>query len=86
MAGRTAAGVDASWDDVPGFWSTIGRQTLKYAAWGDGYDEVRFERGTDGSFSAWYGRDSRLVGVLSHELDEAYERGQKLIAGGASWS
>ena len=86
VAGRTAAGVDASWDDVPGFWSTIGRRTLKYAAWGDGYDEVRFERGTDGSFSAWYGRESRLVGVLSHELDDAYERGQKLIAGGASWS
>lgn len=86
VAGRTAAGVDASWDDVPGFWSTIGRRTLKYAAWGDGYDEVRFERGPDGSFSAWYGRESRLVGVLSHELDDAYERGQKLIAGGASWS
>ena len=27
------------WDDVPGFWSTIGEHTLKYAAWGDGYDE-----------------------------------------------
>ncbi|MGO9822414.1 MAG: NAD(P)/FAD-dependent oxidoreductase [Solirubrobacteraceae bacterium] len=86
VAGRTAAGIDASWDDVPGFWSTIGRRTLKYAAWGDGYDEVRFERAPDGSFSAWYGRDSRLVAVLSHELDEAYERGQKLIAGGTSWS
>ena len=32
------AGADASWDEVPGFWSTIGDHTLKYAAWGDGYD------------------------------------------------
>ena len=86
VAGATAAGVGASWDDVPGFWSTIGRRTLKYAAWGDGYDELRFERDRNGSFTAWYGRDSRVVGVLSHELDEAYERGRELIADGAPWS
>lgn len=86
VAGRTAAGAHASWDDVPGFWSTIGGHTLKYAAWGDGYDEVRFEPGADGAFSAWYGRDSRLAGVLSHELDDAYERGRELIANGAPWN
>jgi 3-phenylpropionate/trans-cinnamate dioxygenase ferredoxin reductase component len=86
VAGSTAAGNECAWDDVPGFWSTIGRRTLKYAAWGDGYDEARFERGPSGSFSAWYGRDSKLVGVLSHELDDAYERGRELIAGGAPWS
>ncbi len=86
VAGRTAAGADAKWDDVPGFWSTIGGRTLKYAAWGDGYDEVRFEPGADGAFSAWYSRDSRLVGILSHELDEIYERGRELIARGATWS
>jgi len=40
VAGATLAGVDASWDAVPGFWSTIGTRTLKYAAWGDGYDEA----------------------------------------------
>lgn len=85
-AGATAAGRDAVWDDVPGFWSTIGQRTLKYAAWGDGYDEVRFEPGADGTFTAWYGREGKLVGVLAHDTDPDYERGQELIAQGASWS
>ena len=31
---------EARWDAVPGFWSTIGDHTLKYAAWGDGFDAV----------------------------------------------
>ena len=86
IAGRTAAGCDGSWDAVPGFWSTIGRQTLKYAAWGDGFDDLRFEPGNDGAFVTWYGRDGRTVGVLSHELDTAYERGRELISQGASWN
>ena len=85
IAGATAAGAPASWDSVPGFWSTIGARTLKYAAWGDGYDEVAFERGPDGAFTAHYLRDGRLVGVLAHQSDDAYERGQELIAAGASW-
>lgn len=33
VAGRTAAGVEASWAEVPGFLSTIGDRTLKCAAW-----------------------------------------------------
>jgi 3-phenylpropionate/trans-cinnamate dioxygenase ferredoxin reductase subunit len=86
IAGQTAAGGGAAWDDVPGFWSTIGGRTLKYAAWGDGYDEVRFERGGDGAFSAWYGRDGRIVGVLAHQQDDSYDRGRELIAQGAPWS
>jgi 3-phenylpropionate/trans-cinnamate dioxygenase ferredoxin reductase subunit len=86
IAGMTAAGEPAAWDEVPGFWSTIGGRTLKYAAWGDGYDEVRFERGPGGAFAAWYGRDGRVVGVLAHESDDSYERGRSQIAGGASWS
>ncbi len=45
IAGRTLAGVEARWDVAPGFWSTIGERTLKYAGWGDGWDEVRFEPG-----------------------------------------
>jgi 3-phenylpropionate/trans-cinnamate dioxygenase ferredoxin reductase subunit len=85
IAGTTAAGASASWDSVPGFWSTIGTRTLKYAAWGDGYDEVVFERRPDGGFTAHYLRDGRLVGVLAHQADDAYERGQQLIASGASW-
>ena len=85
IAGSTAAGAPASWDSVPGFWSTIGTRTLKYAAWGDGYDEVVFERRPEGGFTAHYLRDGRLVGVLAHQADDAYERGQELIAEGASW-
>ena len=85
IAGETAAGRVASWDDVPGFWSTIGEHTLKYAAWGDGYDVSGFQSGAGGAFTAWYGRDGRIVGVLAHEADESYERGRSLIAQRASW-
>ncbi len=85
IAGQTAAGLEVGWDEVPGFWSTIGTRALKYAAWGDGYDEVSFKRGQDGAFAAWYGRDGRVVGVLSHDDDDSYERGRELIAQGASW-
>jgi NADPH-dependent 2,4-dienoyl-CoA reductase/sulfur reductase-like enzyme len=85
LAGRSAAGEAVEWDQVPGFWSTIGEHTLKFAAWGDGYDESRFERGPGGGFSAWYGREGRVVGVLAHELDAEYERGRQLIAEGAPW-
>jgi NADPH-dependent 2,4-dienoyl-CoA reductase/sulfur reductase-like enzyme len=85
IAGQTAAGQEAAWHDVPGFWSTIGARTLKYAAWGDGYDEVRFEPVDGGAFTAWYGRDGRVVGVLAHDCDDNYERGRELIAKGAPW-
>ncbi len=85
VAGRTVAGRDAQWDAVPGFWSTIGDHTLKYAAWGDGFDQSRLEQHEGGAFTAWYGREGRVVGVLAHEADEDYERGRSLIAEGASW-
>lgn len=81
VAGRTAAGAEASWDAVPGFWSTIGDRTVKQAAWGDGHDEVRIEEGA-GGWSAWYVRDGGCVGVLTHERDEDYERGSELVAAG----
>lgn len=86
VAGRTAAGQDAAWSDVPGFWSTIGRRTLKYAAWGDGFDQDRMDRGPDGGFTAWYGKDGRIVGVLTHERDDDYEHGRELIERGAPWN
>jgi NADPH-dependent 2,4-dienoyl-CoA reductase/sulfur reductase-like enzyme len=86
VAGRSAAGVPVHWEDVPGFWSTIGGRTLKYSAWGDGFDEVAFERHAAGGFTAWYGRDGRVVGVLAHEADEDYERGGEQIAQRAPWS
>ncbi|MGI8903660.1 MAG: NAD(P)/FAD-dependent oxidoreductase [Solirubrobacteraceae bacterium] len=84
VAGRALAGARARWDEVPGFWSTIGRRTLKYAAWGDGFDEphhVDHEHG-DGAFTIWYTQDGVAVGVLTHERDEDYERGRELIAEG----
>jgi 3-phenylpropionate/trans-cinnamate dioxygenase ferredoxin reductase subunit len=84
-AGRTAAGETAAWADVPGFWSTIGGRTLKYAAWGDGYDVCRFEARDGEAFAVWYGREGRVVGVLAHDCDEAYEEGQELIGRGAAW-
>jgi 3-phenylpropionate/trans-cinnamate dioxygenase ferredoxin reductase subunit len=82
IAGRTLAGEDCRWQSVPGFWSTIGERTLKYAAWGDGYDAQRLELGKDGAFTVWYSRDGGAVGVLTHDRDEDYERGRELIAAG----
>ena len=63
VAGRTMAGVEAGWGVAPGFWSTIGERTMKYAGWGDGWDEMIFEDGKGESFAAWYGRDREIVGV-----------------------
>lgn len=85
IAGRTAAGADVRWEQVPGFWSTIGERTLKHAAWGDGHVRVRVKDHPGGGFTAWYSdEDGRLVGVLAHEADDDYERGRTLIAQGAS--
>jgi 3-phenylpropionate/trans-cinnamate dioxygenase ferredoxin reductase subunit len=85
IAGQTAAGVDAGWDEVPGFWSTIGTRVLKYAAWGDGFDATRIHHEDGGAFVAWYGREGVIAGVLTHERDEDYDRGRELIAQGAQW-
>ncbi|HUA75827.1 MAG TPA: FAD/NAD(P)-binding oxidoreductase [Solirubrobacteraceae bacterium] len=82
IAGKTLAGAQARWDQVPGFWSTIGRRTLKYAAWGDGYDASDLVEHGEDAFTVWYSRAGRLVGVLTSERDEDYERGQELIRGG----
>jgi 3-phenylpropionate/trans-cinnamate dioxygenase ferredoxin reductase component len=85
VAGQSAAGREASWAQAPGFWSTIGDHTLKYAGWGDGFDDVRWESAPAGGFVAWYGREGTLVGVLAHQADNAYERGRDLITQGAAW-
>jgi 3-phenylpropionate/trans-cinnamate dioxygenase ferredoxin reductase subunit len=85
VAGRVTAGRTVQWADVPGFWSEIAGHTLKFAGWGEGFDEVRFEPSDDGAFAAWYRRADRIVGVLSHERDHVYERGRELIAAGAPW-
>ncbi len=73
-----AAGADERWDGVPGFWTTIGDATVKYHAWGDGYDRTRLIDHHDG-FTAWYERDGATVGVLTLNADDDYERGEALI-------
>ena len=83
VIGQVLAGRPARWEDVPGFWSTIGPRTLKYAAWGDGFDDVRVVDHSEGAFTAWYVRDGITVGVLSHDADEDYERGRALVAAAA---
>jgi 3-phenylpropionate/trans-cinnamate dioxygenase ferredoxin reductase subunit len=85
VAGWSAAGREASWDTVPGFWSTIGSETIKYAAWGDGYASTHLVDHGDGAFTAWYAdAQGACVGVLTHDRDPDYEAGQRLIAQGAS--
>jgi NADPH-dependent 2,4-dienoyl-CoA reductase/sulfur reductase-like enzyme len=85
VAGWSAAGRQTSWDTVPGFWSTIGTETIKYAAWGDGYATTHLVDHGDGTFTAWYAdAQGRCVGVLTHDRDPDYETGQRLIAQGAS--
>ncbi|HEX4466552.1 MAG TPA: FAD-dependent oxidoreductase [Solirubrobacteraceae bacterium] len=79
VAGRTLAGASAAWEDVPGFWSTIGERTLKHAAWGDGYDSSELVGQDDGAFTVWYSRAGALVGVLTHDRDSDYEEGRKRI-------
>jgi NADPH-dependent 2,4-dienoyl-CoA reductase/sulfur reductase-like enzyme len=79
VAGQTAAGAEASWAEVPGFWSTIGDRTLKYAAWGDGFDDADLVDHGDGAFTVWYSQEGVTVGVLTHDADHDYERGQRLI-------
>jgi 3-phenylpropionate/trans-cinnamate dioxygenase ferredoxin reductase subunit len=78
IAGAAAAGAHGTWDGVPGFWTTIGDATVKYHAWGDGYDRTRLIDHEDG-FTAWYERDGTTVGVLTLNADDDYERGETLI-------
>jgi 3-phenylpropionate/trans-cinnamate dioxygenase ferredoxin reductase subunit len=85
IAGRVLAGDEsAHWQEVPGFWSSIGEHTIKYTAWGDGYDSSRLEEHPDGTFTAWYSEGGRLVGVLTYERDKDYEHGRDLIQAGES--
>lgn len=84
IAGHNAAGAHEAWSAVPGFWSQIGGRTLKYAAWGDGYERLEVVE-HHGGFTVWYAdSDDVVVGVLTHEADEDYERGGQLVAQGAS--
>jgi 3-phenylpropionate/trans-cinnamate dioxygenase ferredoxin reductase component len=79
VAGETAAGREPSWAEVPGFWSTIGARTLKYAAWGDGFDDSRLVDHDNESFTVWYGQGGVTVGVLTHDADDDYDQGRERI-------
>jgi NADPH-dependent 2,4-dienoyl-CoA reductase/sulfur reductase-like enzyme len=85
VAGTVMAGGEARWDTAPGFWSTIGGRTIKYTAWGDGFDEAKFVEhdGPEESFTVWYGSEGVCVGVLTHNFDEDYEKGGRLVESGA---
>jgi 3-phenylpropionate/trans-cinnamate dioxygenase ferredoxin reductase subunit len=78
IAGAAAAGQAGRWDSVPGFWTTIGDATLKYHAWGDGFERARFVEHADG-FTVWYEKAGEAVGVLTHNADDDYDRGEELI-------
>ncbi|WP_338598557.1 FAD-dependent oxidoreductase [Saccharopolyspora sp. SCSIO 74807] len=84
LAARNAAGDDRVWDNPPGFWTDLGGRALKYAAWGDGYDDARVHEHSDGAFTIWYASSGSCVGVLTYGADEDYERGIELISQGAA--
>lgn len=79
IAGASAAGERMKWDAVPGFWTTIGDATLKYKAWGDGYERSRMLDHGDG-FTVWYDAGDAVVGVLTYNADGDYDLGERLIA------
>lgn len=78
VAGARAAGRPAKWDAVPGFWTTIGDATLKYHAWGDGYERSRLLERGDG-FTVWYDSGNAVVGVLTYNVDDDYDLGERLM-------
>jgi NADPH-dependent 2,4-dienoyl-CoA reductase/sulfur reductase-like enzyme len=82
IAGASAAGVDAQWDGVPGFWTSIGDGDVKYHSWGDGYESSRLLRHDDG-FTVWYERGGVTVGVLTLNADDDYDLGERLIKEGS---
>ena len=69
------------WGNVPGFWTTIGDATVKYHAWGDGFERSRLVARDDG-FTVWYERGGAVVGVLTHNADDDYDLGAQLIVAG----
>ena len=81
VAGARAAGADARWSGVPGFWTTIGDATVKYHAWGDGYDDSRLIEHRDG-FTVWYESGGATVAVLTCNADDDYDLGENLIQAG----
>lgn len=82
IAGTVFAGGRAGWSQAPGFWSGLGDHTLKYAAWGDGWDDARLVDHGDDSFTVWYSTAGRCVGVLTHRADDDYVEGTAAVEAG----
>lgn len=78
IAGAGAAGHQLKWDGVPGFWTSIGDATVKYHAWGDGYERSRLLERADG-FTVWYESGGAAVGVLTYNADDDYDLGERVI-------
>lgn len=78
VAGANAAGESRTWSGVPGFWTTIGDATLKYHAWGDGYEHSGLLDHGDG-FTVWYESDDVVVGALTCNADADYDLAERLI-------
>jgi 3-phenylpropionate/trans-cinnamate dioxygenase ferredoxin reductase subunit len=79
IAGSCAAAQHTKWDGVPGFWTSIGDATVKYHAWGDGYQRSRMLSHPEG-FTVWYESGDAAVGVLTYNADDDYDLGERLIA------
>lgn len=84
VAGAVLAGDDERWENAPGFWSGLGERTIKQVAWGDGFDRVELTEHSGEAFTARYHRGGELVGVLTHEADDDYERGREQVEAGGS--
>ena len=82
---RTSApGIFAVGDIAQAYNESAGRH-LNVEYWGDGWDEQAFEIEGEG-FTVWYGKEGVLVGVLSHTMDDDYERGRGRIESGEPFS
>ncbi|CQD08626.1 FAD-dependent pyridine nucleotide-disulfide oxidoreductase [Mycobacterium lentiflavum] len=79
IAGACAAEWPTKWVGVPGFWTSVGDATLKYHAWGDGYEHSQLREHPDG-FTVWYASGDSVVGVLTYNADDDYDLGEQLIA------
>jgi NADPH-dependent 2,4-dienoyl-CoA reductase/sulfur reductase-like enzyme len=77
VAGLTAAGFSAAWDQVPGFSCTIGDSVLKYRGWGN-HETCRLVDHRNG-FTVWYETDGEVVGVLTLNADEDHLRADELL-------
>jgi 3-phenylpropionate/trans-cinnamate dioxygenase ferredoxin reductase subunit len=79
IAGGSAAGVPMTWDGVPRFSFTIGEATLKYRGWDTGYEHSRLVEHRGGGFTVWYESGGEVVGVLTLNADDDYERAAEMI-------